>query len=271
MKILESKTKKNAIILTVFGSVIEQEKYQVLKKLVEQEFPDCDVYIAVSSIFILKVLLRKGFEYKNLAQNLADADQQGYSNIIVTSITLFPTYEHEKTKKIVQSFREFSSSNIVNTNAIFSKTKETTLFLNDLDKLVNKHKTANLYILHGTPKLETAGLASVDYVTQYLQKKSSNNYTCSIEGAFPFFAVKEDLIQRMKNDGVKKIQIIPMLLVSGNHYIKDMVEINEELNQHFKSKIVNSFTVSEKFNLLELDGVQEIIVNNIKESIKLIK
>lgn len=263
-----SETKTTAIILTVFGSVIEQEKYQALKKIVEEEFSDCDVYIAVSSIFILKVLLRKGFEYKNLAQNLADADQKGYKDIIVTSITLFPTYEHEKTKKIVQSFNDFSTSNIAVTNAIFSKTKETTLFLNELDKLVSKKETDNLYILHGTPKLETAGLASVDYVTQYLEKKSSQNYTCSIEGAFPFFAVKEDLIERMKKDGVKKVQIIPMLLVSGNHYIKDMIEINEELSRSFKSKIVKSLSKSEKFNLLELEMIEEIIVNNIKEIMK---
>jgi sirohydrochlorin cobaltochelatase len=263
----KSPIKSSAIILTVFGSVIEQEKYQVLKNIVEREFPECDVYIAVSSIFILKVLLKKGYEYKNLAQNLADADQKGYKNIVVASITLFPTYEHDKTRRIVQSFKEFSSSNITATDAIFSKTEESTLFLNELDKLVHKKETANLYVLHGTPKLEIAGLASVNYVTQYLEKKSPNNYTCSIEGAFPFFAVKEDLIQRMQKEGVKKVQIIPMLLVSGNHYIKDMVEINEELSQYFVSNIVNSFSQSEKFNLLELDEIKNIILNNIKEKI----
>lgn len=267
MKTQEIKT--TAIILTVFGSIIEQEKYQALQKSVQEEFPDCDVYIAISSIFILKVLLCKGFEYKNLAQNLADADQKGYKEIIVTSITLFPTYEHEKTKKIVQSFNEFAISNITVTNAIFTKTEETTLVLNELDKLVNKKKTANLYVLHGTPKLETAGIASVDYVTQYLEKKSFKNYTCSIEGAFPFFAIKKDLIKEMKKDGIKKVQIIPMLLVSGNHYIKDIAKINEQLSKKFKSKIVKSFSQSEKFNLIELDEIQEIIFNNIKESIKL--
>lgn len=260
--------KTTAIILTVFGSIIEQEKYQAFKKRVEEEFEDCDVYIAVSSVFILKVLLSKGFEYKNLIQNLADADQKGYKNIIVASLTLFPTYEHEKTKKIVHSFREFSASNITTTHAIFTKTKDTTLFLKELDTLIKKKNRANLYVLHGTPKLESAGLASVDYVTQYLQMKSSKNYVCSIEGAFAFFAIKEELIKKMKKEGVKKVQIIPMLLVSGNHYIKDIAQINEELSKEFKSKVVKSLSQSEKFNLIELDAVQEIIFNNIKEEMK---
>jgi len=268
MSKIQSKKKDNAIILTLFGSVMEQEKYQTFKKIVEKEFVDYDVYIAVGSKFILKVLLKKGFEYKNLAQNLADADQMGYKNIIVSSMTLFPTYEHEKTKKTVQSFREFSSANMKVTHAVFSKTLETTLFLKELDKQVHKENVANLYVLHGTPKLETLGLASVDYVSQYLEKKRATNYTCSIEGSFPFFAVKEELIEKMKNDGVTKVQIIPMLLVSGNHYVKDMVEINEELSEHFESTIVQSLTQSEKFNLLELPALQEIIIENIKESIK---
>lgn len=259
--------KSSVIILTVFGSVIQQEKYKALKKIVEKEFSNHDVLIAVSSTFILKVLLKRGLEYKNLVQNLADADQKEYKNIIVSSITLFPTYEHEKIVNIVRNFQEFSSSNITITNAIFSKTKETTLFLNHLQSLVDKKKSANLYVLHGTPKLETRGLASVEYVRQYLQMKSSKNYTCSIEGGFPFFAIKDDLILRMKKAGVKKVQIIPMLLVSGNHYIKDIVQINEELSKHFKSKIVKSFSKGENFNLLELDKIKNIILNSIQEKI----
>nr|WP_321268154.1 sirohydrochlorin cobaltochelatase [uncultured Sulfurimonas sp.] len=258
--------KTNAIILTLFGSIKEQEKYLSFKSVVQKEFEESDVYIAVSSKFILKALQKRGFEYKNLAQNLADADQMGYKNIVVASITLFPTYEHEQTKKIVRSFKEFASANIVSTDAIFSKTKESTLFLKELDKSVSKKESANLYVLHGTPRLETAGLASVNYVSEYIEKKSSKNYTCSIEGAFPFFAIKEDLIEKMKKDGVKKVQIIPMLLVSGNHYTKDIVEMNEELNEHFKSKIVKSLTKSEKFNLLELDAIENIIIQNIKNS-----
>ena len=254
--------KKNAIILTLFGSVKEQEKFQTFKKVIEKEFQECDVYIAVSSKFILKALKKRGFEYKNLAQNLADADQAGYENIIVASITLFPTFEHEQSKKIVQSFKSFSSSNIVSTDAIFSKTKESTLFLKELNERVSKKDVANLYVLHGTPRLETAGIASVNYVTQYLEKKG--NYTCSIEGAFAFLETKEDLIDEMKRDGVKKVQIIPMLLVSGNHYEKDIVEINEELNEHFKSKIVKSLLESERFNLLELEATQNIVIQNIK-------
>jgi len=148
-----------------------------------------------------------------------------------------------------------------------TKTKDTTLFLKHLDETISKKNTANLYIIHGTPKLEFGGLASVTYSAKFLEDKRELNYTCSLEGAFPYFAIKDELMQKMKNDGVKKIQIVPMLLVSGNHYIKDMVEIQDELSEHFKVKIVKSITEDKKFNLLQMKQTTDIIVNNIKEEI----
>lgn len=259
--------KDKAIILSVFGSVIEQEKYLTLKKQIEETFPGVDVFISVSSRMVLKDLIRRGFDYKNLAQTMADVDMLGYKNIIVSSVNLFPTDEHDLLKKTVEGFRQFSFANIRLSNAILTKTKDTTLFLKELDESISKKGTANLYVIHGSPKLELGGLESITYAAQYLEQKSPRNYTCSLEGTFPFFAIKEELIKKMKKDGVKKVQIVPMLLVSGNHYIKDMVEITDELNEHFKSKIVKSITEDSKFNLLEIPTVLEIIKTNIKEEI----
>jgi len=259
--------KDKAIILSVFGSVIEQDKYLTLKKEIEDAFPKTDVFISVSSRMVLKDLIKRGFDYKNLAQTLADVDMLGYKNIIVSSINLFPTDEHDLLHKTVAGFKQFSFANIRLSNAILTKTKDTTLFLKELDESIAEKDTANLYVIHGSPKLEIGGLASITYAAQYLEQKSKLNYTCSLEGTFPFFAIKEELIEKMKNDGIKKIQIVPMLLVSGNHYIKDMVEISDELSEYFTSRIVDSITTSEKFNLLEIPSIMEIITTNIKEEI----
>ena len=259
--------KDKAIILSVFGSVIEQDKYLDLKKSIEETFTDVDVFISVSSRMVLNDLIRRGFDYKNLAQTLADVDMLGYKNIIVSSINLFPTDEHSLLKRTVEGFKQFSYANIRATNAILTKTKDTTLFLKELDESISKKDTANLYVIHGSPKLELGGLESITYTAQYLEQKSKRNYTCSLEGTFPFFAIKDELIKKMKKDGIKKVQVVPMLLVSGNHYIKDMVEITDELSEHFKSKIVKSITQSEKFNILEILSIMEILKNNIKEEI----
>jgi sirohydrochlorin cobaltochelatase len=259
--------KNKAIVLSCFGSVIEQNKYLELKKLVENTFDDCDVFLSFSSRMVLKDLHKRDMPFKNLAQVLADVDMLGYKNIIVSSINLFPTDEHQVVKKIVDGFKNFSLSNIRATNAILTRTKETSLFLADLSKRVTIKDRANLFVIHGCPTLEVNGLDSITYTAQFLEAINSSNYTCSLEGAFPFYALKDNIISNMKKDEIKDVQIVPMLLVSGNHYKKDMHEIKDELSSDFNSSIVNTQTNSDKFNLIELPMVQDIIINNIKDEI----
>ena len=256
-----------AIILACFGSVIEQQMYLELKKEVEEKFEGVDVFLSFSSRMVLKDLRKRGMDYKNLPQVLADVDMMGYKNIIVTSINLFPTDEHELLIRIVKGFNFFSLANIRYTKAIINKTKETSLALKELNDAISQEPWANLYVIHGVPILDLSGLSSVGYTEEFLQLIRKKNYTCSLEGAFPYYAVKEALVEQMKEDGITHVQIVPMLLVSGNHYIKDMVEIRDELGEYFESRIVPSKTKSERFNLIELSSIRNIIFENIEEEI----
>jgi len=259
--------KDKAIILACFGSVVEQDMYLALKKDVEDIFEDVDVFLAFSSRMVLKDLHGRGMSYKNLPQVLADVDMAGYRNIIVTSINLFPTDEHELLVRTVSGFNQFSLANIRYTKAIINKTKETSLLLKNLNDSITEDNRANLYVIHGVPILDLAGLSSVKYADEFLSMIGKNNYTCSLEGAFPYYAIKDRLIEQMKSDGVKKVQIIPMLLVSGNHYMKDMIDICDELSKDFDSRIVPSQSKSDRFNLIELETTRDIIMKNIEEEI----
>ena len=256
-----------AIILSCFGSVIEQKQYEKLQKTIQKDFPDTKVFLAFGSRMVLNDLNKTTQKYKNLVQTLADVDMMGYKNIIVASINLFPTDEHQVLKDIVRGFNIFSLANIRYTNAIFTKTKDTTLFLQHLNQTISKKNQANIYIIHGTPKLDTIGIDSITYTQEFLQTLSSHNYTCSLEGSMPFFAIKDVLIKKIKKSKIKKVQIVPMLLVSGNHYINDMVQIKDELNKTFDTKIVPSITQDSKFNLLNIPQIQDIIKINIQEQI----
>lgn len=259
--------KEKAIILACFGSVVEQEMYLTLKKEIEEKFEGVDVFLSFSSRMVLKDLHKRGMDYKNLPQVLADVDMLGYRNIVVASINLFPTDEHELLVRTVKGFNDFSLANIRSTKAIINKTKETSLLLKKLNVAIDEENWANLYVIHGVPILDLAGLSSVAYANEFLRLISKKNYTCSLEGAFPYYAVKERLIEQMKEDGVTHVQVVPMLLVSGNHYFKDMIEISDELGKEFKSRVVPSITTSKRFNFIELEDIRAIIFQNIKEEI----
>lgn len=267
MKRYRHYNKGMAVVLSCFGSVVEQQKYIELQDYIKQNLEELDIYLAFSSRMVLKLLKKKGIEYKNLPQVLADVDMAGYKNIIVSSINLFPTSEHTMLESIVNGFDSFSLANVRAADAIFTKAKETTNVLLELNSKLARADTANLYIIHGAPTLDNKGLGSIEYVSAFLKELNDNNFCCSLEGSFAFGALKGSIKAKIKKLSLKKIKVVPLLLVSGNHFVKDMVEIKEELEKDFEVEIATSLTKSPNFNLIEMDSIKDIILKNIKEQI----
>jgi sirohydrochlorin cobaltochelatase len=257
-----------AIVVAGFGSVIEQAMYTSLRDDIAAAFPQAHVVLSFSSRMVLKHLDKVGKHYRTLPQTLADLDREGYRRVVVASINLFPTDEHAYLTKTVEGFDLFSPARFRATRAIWHKTKATSQALKALNETVSQPNQANLYIIHGVPLLDLPGLASVEYVTAFLERIDSANYTGSLEGAFPWYAIKDAMIARIKDDGFARVQIVPLLLVSGNHYRKDMVEIAEDLKAHFNEvQIAPSLTHSDRFNLIELESTRTIVIENIREEV----
>jgi len=265
---------ETAIILSCFGSVIQQQKYLEFEKYIAEAFPSCKIFTAFSSKMVIKELAKKGEVYKNLPQVMADVDMEGFKRYIIVSVNIFPTDEHEVLTRMVKGFQNFSLANIRYTNPLLQKTKETSNYLNFLDAKIRKTERdiINLYIIHGVPVLNLGGLEAVNYTANFLKMIDERNLTCSLEGEFPFFAIKDaikrDILKLTGGDRSAKVQIVPMLLVSGNHYDKDMQEICEEVSEYCDASIVPSITQDSKFNLIEQEEVREIFKENISVEIK---
>ena len=274
MKRYRHYNKETAIILSCFGSVIEQDKYFEFEAYIKEQFPDTPVFTAFSSKMVIKALAKEGKIYKNLPQVMADVDMEGYKRYIVASINIFPTDEHEVLTRMVKGFREFSLANIRYTNALLTKTKETSNYLNFLDSTIRKNtpECVNLYIIHGVPVLNLAGLEAVNYVSGFLSRINERNISCSLEGEYPFFAIKDaikrEILAITKGSQEVKVNIVPLLLVSGNHYDKDMREIADEVAEYANADIVESINGDKKFNLLGQNEVREIFRDNIAVEIK---
>jgi len=274
MKRYRHYNKGTAIILSCFGSVIEQNKYFKFEEYIKEQFDGTPVFTAFSSKMVIKELAKEGKIYKNLPQVMADVDMEGYKHYIVVSVNIFPTDEHEILIRMVKGFKKFSLANIRYTNPLLQKTKETSLYLKNLDDTIRKghDDIINLYVIHGVPVLNLNGLESVSYTADFLKMINKNNLTCSLEGEFPFYAVKDaikrDILERLEKNPKLKVQVVPMLLVSGNHYFKDMIEISEEISQYCDSSITPPLDGTAKFNLLGQDMVRKIFRDSIEVEIK---
>ncbi|MBA1438349.1 MAG: sirohydrochlorin cobaltochelatase [Epsilonproteobacteria bacterium] len=274
MKRYRHYNKGTAIILSCFGSVIEQEKYLEFERYIQDAFSNIDIFTAFSSKMVIKELAKQGQSYKNLPQVMADVDMMGYKRYIIASINVFPTDEHEVLMRMVEGFRKFSLANIRYTNPLLQKTKETSLYLKNLDEQIRggDEEIINLYIIHGVPVLNIGGLEAVNYTADFLKRLNPRNLSCSLEGEFPFYALKDaikrEILTFTTRKAKLKVQIVPMLLVSGNHYDNDMQEICDEVGNYADAKIVDSVTKDEKFNLIEQEAVREILKQNISIELK---
>ncbi|WP_153914571.1 sirohydrochlorin cobaltochelatase [Shewanella sp. TC10] len=224
-----------ALILCCFGSVVAQERYQQLLQQAQARYPDYDVRLAVSSRMVIKKY--QGDTLQTLPQVLAQLDANGHRQIVVASVYLFPTAEHQQLLDTVAGFYQFSLSRIVATPALLQPVNSANAILTELYNTIRQPDSHNLFIHHGAPDLAHSGYSAIWYSQQLLEQMSAQNHSCSLEGANPFSLVKQHLNQQLQTAKASKIQLVPMLLVSGNHFVNDVQKIASELDENTTTEV----------------------------------
>jgi len=274
MKRLRHYNQGTAIVLSCFGSVVEQQRYQQLAKHVQDQYPETQVRIATSSKMVIKKLARQGEACASLPQVLADLDTQGYERILVVSVYLFPTDEHRYLTSIVDGFKQFSLASIEQTPAIMHHSQHTSRLLAALHQRFASDSGFNLYVHHGAPLLDNPGHQSIHYCDSLLGKLSPRNFTCSLEGAWPFALLKDQLCAEIKaahqGEGKPVLTIIPLLLVSGNHFVNDMKAIKAELEAEFEVGIAKPVQ-GDKFCMLDMPELVAIMDKQISDGLTRLK
>lgn len=271
MKRFRHYKKDTAIVLACFGTLVEQSRYLTLREQVRAAFPDYPVEIAISSRMVQKRLASQGEHYLNLPQQLAEMDSAGYRRIVVVSTYLFPTEEHTMAQDTVEGFKHFSLSRLVLTPALLQQVKPANSILQALaTRFPAEPEMANIFISHGTPRLDNPGYSAVQYAEGLLCRMAPRNFSCSLEGAFPFAVVRDGLSDEIRAalPGVERprVRLIPLLLVSGNHFIKDFNEISEDLKKDFEVELAKPVS-GERFCLLDLPAVTQALIGQIHDEI----
>lgn len=237
MKRLRHYNKELAVVLSVFGSSEPHamSQYDLLKQEIKDSLPpETEVRMAISSRTVLKKL---GQQFYTLPQELANVDRLGYKKVVVASVNMFPTDEHDYVLKITEAFKNISPARYEVTAPLFTKTKPTNEYLKALNNdLRQKYGDTDIvYLAHGASNLYCIGNQAFLYVREYLKTLNPRNFFHTIEGAFKYEGDR---------DGV----IVPLLLVTGVH------------QQDFK--------VIENFCLLNLEKTRQYFINEIQEAIK---
>jgi len=278
MKKLRHYNKGLAVVLSVFGSSEPSaiQQYTQLYEEIKKDLPaESELRLAISSRTVLKNLEKQGNYHYTLVEQLAFLDRLGYRKIIVVSVNLFPTEEHEYLLQIVDAFRKtISCAEYEVTMPVFTKASRINNYLTSLNEQFRSEESSQnvVYIAHGNKNLNSSGSQIYSYVRDYLKLLNPRNFFYTVEGCFTYR--KEFLLQEIERENHYSKQeddvlLVPLLLVAGNHYKNDIQEIKTELNEKFDNvKIPESYSDNGDFSLLKLQEIRDYFKEEIQQSIK---
>jgi sirohydrochlorin cobaltochelatase len=220
----EKKAGKTAILLVAFGTSVPQAQkaFDVVEARVKKAFPGISVRWAFTSRIIRKKLAAQGKKLDSPAVALAKFLQDGYTQVLVSSLHSLPGEEFHDLSKIVGAFQNMKRSanpKIVLSRPLLSSRKNMEAVVKALIAQVPKsRKPEDAVLVMGHGSEHHPGDAVYAATAFYAKDIDPNFYVGTVEGQPKL----EDIIPKLKKRGVKKAYLLPLMAVAGDHARNDM-------------------------------------------------
>ena len=271
----EQAVKKRAIIVVSFGtSYLETLMLNIesVENRIRAAFPGYEVRRAFTSRTIIKRLAeREGVRIDNERQALERLQTEGYQEVYIQPLHIVPGAEYDKVKGFISHYAHRKDN-------AFEKIRlaRPLLFCMGQDNHPDDYEIAIQALATQLPEADSAsavvlmghgGIHPANAAYGVLQLKLedagfSNVFVYTVEG----FPSLRRIINKLKQQQVKKVTLMPFLLVAGDHATNDMAGESEG---SAKSQLVAAgFEVDVYFRGLgENTAIQDIYVNHLKDAI----
>jgi len=264
---------KKAILVVSFGTTYADTRKvttEAVEHKIQAAFPDYDVRSAFTSRIIIKKLAdRDNIQMDTEKQALDKLKAEGYTNVIVQPLHMEAGDEYEKLTHVVENYAKNKSFTQISVGRpVLYYTGQTekpddyliaiTAMQTQLPKL-GKHDAVAL-MGHGGVNPSNTAYAALQMKLQ--DAGVSNVFVFTVEG----YPTVKNLILKLKENKIKKVTLMPFMLVAGDHANKDMVSDDKA---SFKSQLIQAgFTVETYIHGLgENVGIQDIYVQHVKDVI----
>ncbi|MGN0600919.1 MAG: sirohydrochlorin cobaltochelatase [Oscillospiraceae bacterium] len=252
---------KKAIIEASFGTSYKEaldNSVLALKKTFDEEFPEYEVFTAITSGRVLSALKKQGVLFDALEEMLFRLKSEGFDEVIVQPTHLIPGIEYDKLCGQIKPFeKDFS---VLKTG--------TTLFNSESDiekvcRIIAEKYLGEIVILMGHGTEHNANNIYVQFGVISNKLGYDNIYTATVE-AEPML---EDVMNKLKGRGIKKVSLVPLMLVAGDHARNDMAGDSSE---SWKSRLESAgFEVNCVIKGLgEYSEIRQIYCEHLKNTIK---
>ena len=259
---------KKAILVVSFGtSHLDALKNSIEKveNRVKGEFKDYEVFRAFTAHIIIKKLReRDNLIILTPEEALADLKAKGFEEVIVQPLHIIPGEEFDYIKGVVENIKDDFKVIKLGRPIFFYQgmnglPEDYFLFIDSIKDVLLGEESVVLFG-HGTEHPANAVYGMLQ--TVLVDNGYENVFVATVEG----YPTADTVLNKLKNKGIKKTKLVPLLVVAGDHVKNDMASDDED---SLKSIIQREgIEVSlHMHGLGEVDKFNELYINRIYDSI----
>jgi len=249
------------IVITAFGTTTKAHRtYNFFDNILRQEFPGHEIIWAYSSRMVRDfVKKRKNYILQGPVQRLKELKKKGHEWAVVQSFHLIAGHEFYRLTE------EVRLSDI--------RTSIGLPLLHDMDDYNNVIKKmtptisrpedeAVIMVGHGTDHPSWSSYLALNHLLK--QRLGTNIHVCVIEGE----PSKDTIIKSIIESGIKKVHLVPFMLVAGTHFKEDLIGEEDSFKSDFEANGISVTVETEGIGINM--GIMEIFVQHIKDALEVI-
>lgn len=271
----EATTGKKAILVVSFGTTFQDTRklnIESVENKIKAAFPDYEVRRAFTSRIIIKRIAdNEGLKIDTEKQALDKLKAEGYSEVIVQPLHMVAGDEYEKVRRAVDAYAQNKSFDriVLGRPLLYFAGQEERPddYLTAIKALQNQfpklgRNDAIVLIGHGGAHPANAAYAALQ--ARFADSGFKNVFINTVDGeGYPSL---ESVIPKLKERKIKKVILMPLMLVAGDHANND---IGGDEEDSAKTKLTKEgFKVEVHIQGLgENTMIQEIFVQHVQDTI----
>jgi len=213
---------KKAILLVAFGTSDPEaaRAFELVEKRAWERFPDVEMRWAYTSKMIRAKLAKQGKLLDSPETAFAKLMDDGYTHVAVLSLHTIPGEEFHELYQNAHLFGQMAGGfqRVLVARPLLSSSTDMQTVAEALLKKIPGRKTGDAVIFMGHGTEHHPADAIYLAMNQVFQELDSNAFVAAVEGSNSL----EIVIPKLKKRKVKKVFLVPLMSVAGDHAKNDM-------------------------------------------------
>lgn len=217
---------KKAVLVVSFGTSYKETREKTIEaceKKIKDRLKEYDFFRAFTSNMIIRKLKnRDKINIENPIQALDRLYKEGYEEVVVQTLHIICGEEFNKLKEQVDMYKS-KFRKIILGKALLTSIQDYKEVVEAIKYQVPKMKIdeAVVFMGHGTTHESHSSYPALEYM---MRDANINAYVGTVEG----YPEIQQVIKRLKQDKIKFINLMPFMLVAGDHAINDMASEEDD-------------------------------------------